>query len=362
MRILIWFFRFSFPLGGLMFSGIGFVLWNLNLRTPQPDLVLDTKTELLGAAYKLYGDERIGLWLSRVSIHNKGKGAMYNVTLKYHLTDYTTPSEKTFEIILPQQKIVDFYYPILNETVTRETSGRTLPLEVQVTYRQQNGKVITKTLKKDIKILGRNYLTWTSMPETEILDWYDQFSNYPLLGVFMTPNEDKTKTAAVTCTGGLNTASEDEDRIRAWASIFYCLRNYGVRYIQEPTDNWTPHFNQYVQFPHESISRKAGTCLDLAILFASMAQAVGIDAGVSLLPGHAIPWIMLSNGDYVFVESTFVDRKYAYSHFSNLVSPQVSFEESYKIAMAQIENAINEGKLIIVNYNTLRSAGVVSPW
>lgn len=362
MRVFVWLLRVG--LTGMFFV-LGLLavwMWVLYARTPQVDLEVAHKTELLGAAYKLYGDEKIGLWLVRTLIHNRGPGAIRDVRVRYTMSDYTQPVDHTIDIVLEGQRVVDFYYPIVNEAVTKETSGRSLPVKIEVAYRQPNGRTVTKALDRPIKVMGRNYLTWTSMPDDEIINWYDQFANWPLVGVFMTPNEEVTKSAGAACTSGLNTSSDDEDRIRAWAAIFYCLRNYGVRYIQEPSDAWTPHFNQYVQFPKESIQRKAGTCLDLAVLFASMAQAVGIDAGIALMPGHAIPWIRLQNGNYVFVESTFVDRAYAYGHFPQVVSPRVSFEESVHVAEALIKKNIEQGTLLLADYNELRRLGVVSPW
>lgn len=362
MRVFVWVLRLG--LTGMFFVSalLAVWMWALYARTPQVELQVAHKTELLGAAYKLYGDEKVGLWLVRTLIHNKGPGAIRDVRVRYTMTDYTAPTDHTIDIVLEGQRIVDFYYPIVNESITKETSGRSLPVKIEVTYRHPNGRTVTKALDRPIRVMGRNYLTWTSMPDDEIINWYDQFANWPLVGVFMTPNEEVTKTAGAACTSGLNTSSDDEDRIRAWAAIFYCLRNYGVRYIQEPSDAWTPHFNQYVQFPKDSIQRKAGTCLDLALLFASMAQAVGIDAGIALMPGHAIPWIRLQNGQYVFVESTFVDRNYAYSHFPEIVSPRVSFEESVRVAEAFVKKNLEQGTLILADYNELRKNGVVSPW
>ncbi len=362
MRTLVWSMRIGFTLLFIVLLGVTVWAW-VSVQTPPRVIVeIKTKTEILGAAYKLYADENLGLWLARVVIHNRGPGAITQVRIRYSMGDLMEPAEHTIDLILPDQKVVDFYFPIIHESITQETSGRSLPLRIEITYTQRNGRTVQKREERPIKVMGRNYLVWSSMPQDELLTWHDMFSNWFLVNVFITPNEETTKYAAIQCAGGLNTSTDDRDRIQAWARIYYCLRQYGVKYFQEPSDNWTPHFNQYVQFPKETLQRKGGTCLDLAILFASMAQALGIEAGVALIPGHAIPYIRLSNGEYVFVESTIVDRQYAISHFADVVSRKVTFEEAYQLATAQIQQAAQKGQIILVDYNQLRQVGVVSPW
>ncbi len=362
MKAFLWFLRIGFPVIGLIFLVTGATLYYINSAQPVLQVDLLSKTEILGAAYKIYGDESMQFWLLRVVLRNDGKGPMKNVRITFFIPNYTSPQTKRIPLVLPGQTVVEFYYPLFNESIIKETSGRTIPINVAIEYQTNNGKKKSYEYEKSVKLLGRNYLTWTSLPDDEITNWFDQFSNWPLLGVYMTPNDELVKNISGKCAGGLNTSSSDEDRIKAWARIFYCLREIGVRYIQEPSDQWTPHFNQYVRFPRETLEQQSGTCLDLALLFASMAQAVGIDAGVALMPGHAIPYIRLSDGTPVFVEATFVDRSYAYSHFAGVVSKRVDFKECYQVATQQIQKVAQKGTLILANYNDLRKAGFVSPW
>lgn len=61
---------------------------------------------------------------------------------------------------------------------------------------------------------------------------------------------------------------------------------------------------QNIKFPRDVLRYKSGTCVDLAILYASTAHSLGIKAAVVLVPGHAFPVFKLPSGKVVAVEST----------------------------------------------------------
>ena len=61
---------------------------------------------------------------------------------------------------------------------------------------------------------------------------------------------------------------------------------------------------QNVKFPRDVIRDRSGTCIDLAILYASMVNAVGLEPHLALIPGHCFPVVRLPGGQLVAVEAT----------------------------------------------------------
>ncbi|MAG56224.1 MAG: hypothetical protein CMJ83_08040 [Planctomycetes bacterium] len=62
------------------------------------------------------------------------------------------------------------------------------------------------------------------------------------------------------------------------------------------TDNsvsFEPARVQNVKFPRDVIRDRSGTCIDLAILYASMANAIGLEAYLCVVPGPCFPVIKM---------------------------------------------------------------------
>jgi TolB-like protein len=74
--------------------------------------------------------------------------------------------------------------------------------------------------------------------------------------------------------------------VRTAAALFDAVVALGTRYARDPLSPYGEHAIDTVQFPRETLVRKAGDCDDLAVLYASLVQAMGQDARLVLTPGH----------------------------------------------------------------------------
>lgn len=50
---------------------------------------------------------------------------------------------------------------------------------------------------------------------------------------------------------------------------------------------------QKIRIPHDVLKGKQGTCIDLAILFVSCLESMGLNAGIVLIAGHAYACVFL---------------------------------------------------------------------
>jgi len=330
------------------------------------EVVLDVQLlpteEILTAAYKVYGDDQQGFWAAKTLIKNVGEVPATDFRISYKIEGYCDwTSTEVYPAIEPGQTIRDYCWPNLDDAKMREITTKT-PVELTMRYEYDGLDSPIEDTEK-IYLLGRNDFVFTDLTEEDILTFTDAFDNYPMIAAFVTPNEDTVKSVANAIASGLETGMNDDDVYLAFLRCFDAMRELGVKYIQEPSSYWSDRAAQYVQYPHETLTRASGTCLDLAICMAALMEAVGIRSYVALIPGHAIPIIELPNsGEMYAVESTFVDQDYALSHFPGETSPDVTADECVSIAADEIAMAIDEGAYILIDIEQSWEQGVMPIW
>ena len=79
--------------------------------------------------------------------------------------------------------------------------------------------------------------------------------------------------------------------LRIAMGMFEALRIYGMNYVVDPQSAYAVasqdgQFVDYLQFPSQSLTFRAGDCDDLSILYSSMLEAAGIPTAFITIPGH----------------------------------------------------------------------------
>jgi hypothetical protein len=93
--------------------------------------------------------------------------------------------------------------------------------------------------------------------------------------------------------------------------MFEAERLYGLNYVVVPANDFSvkhgiKDYIDSVQFPHQTLSNRGGDCSDLAILFATLMQSVGVEAAFITIPGHI--FAAFDTGlDEATAKSTFYD-------------------------------------------------------
>ncbi len=329
---------------------------------PEIEVQLIPREEILTAAYKVYGDDQQNYWAAKTLIKNVGGVPVEGFSISYKIEGYCDwTSTENYPVILPGQTVRDYCWPVLDDAQMKEITTKT-PVELTVKY---NYEGLSQPIEDTAKtfLLGKNDFVFTSLADEDILTFTDQFDNYPMIAAFVTPNEEMVKSVANTLAGGLETAMNDDDVYLAFLRVFDGMRALGVKYIQEPASYWSDRAAQYVQYPAETLNRASGTCLDLAICYAALMEAVGIKSYVALIPGHAIPVIELPNsGELYGIESTFIDKGYALSHFPGETSPEVTAGECVDIAASELDQAVREGSFILIDIEQAWKSGVMPIW
>ena len=303
-----------------------------------PEMDIDTKVKprLMSATYKAYGKSEItdgSSWVARTAVTNVGQSNIRDMEISYKLGEYSdwSPAGR-YSIIPPGGTVVDLYYPIISSKVAELRSSTPVDVSVRFSYKDESGHAYTDSETRRISMLGINqFETSNLLPEEQTGSWHDMMSNVPLLAAWFTKVDEPVKAFAglvSQAAGGAGAAIDDESALQFMKALFDMEVAHGISY-QTPSSGETDYsFAQDVKFPRDVLRDKAGTCVDLAITYGSVCEAVGLRAYLILIPRHAYPIIRLPSGQMVPVETTCVGGA--------AVGKSTTFEEAVKTAQKNI--------------------------
>jgi len=319
----------------------------------QADIKVISVDSFMTAVYKIYGNPSLGYWVAKTVVKNSGNGPLYDVRISYKiegLTDWSEPRD--YKMIPPGGAVVDLYYPILPQppNVQTATPGK---LYVKVEYRARpGGEPVTETKTKPINILGSHDFVFSGLPPEENTGSFrDLFSNHPLLAAWVTlkdPVVERFADMANKLTGsGAGASLSDREALAFLEAVWYFSVYNGITYQTEPSAFWSGKQAQWVKYPRDVIRDRSGTCLDTSIFLAAVAMSQGLNAYILLIPGHAIPIIVLPSGQLLPIESTMLGGK-------------AGFEEAVEAAVEEVQRAL-QGPHLLVNVGEMQASGIVPP-
>jgi len=110
---------------------------------------------------------------------------------------------------------------------------------------------------------------------------------------------------------------------------------------------------QSLQFPRDTIEKRSGTCIDLAILMAAMMNSVNIEPILVSLDGHCFPMARLPQSrKFLPVEATGVGDGYAKS---------MDFAQANKSALETWGRITKTGRYNLVDVRSLWTQGIGNP-
>ena len=311
-----------------------------------------TKEEIMSCAAKVYAITTFKqMWVARNIFRNTGTRVLRNYRTRWRLADYSQWSAwEHSETVVPGQTVVDAFYPIIDLTKVATLTGPvTAALETEYEYRRPDGETVRDSDSHRITILARNQLVFSSLPQDKIAGFHDAYANGPFgLAGFVTHNDPVVQQLAgwINATGGgLAASSNNKDAIRFMALLYTYIANSHIAYQTPPGGISGGKMYQHIKYARDVLHNRAGTCIDLAILYASVAEAVGLKPVLFLVPGHCFPAVLLpDDGALLPIEAT--------------MTGHADFEAAVHKAMEEVRQARNSGLLYEVNIRDLQNAGV----
>ncbi len=125
-----------------------------------------------------------------------------------------------------------------------------------------------------------------------------------ILSSFVTPNDDEVKKVVAEAAGelkektGRNSFSgyqyHDPNKVyEELEALYKAMSKRDIRYSNPPT-NFEKTF-QRVRLPYQVLQEKVATCLDFALLYASLAESIGLKPVLILLRSHAMVGVWLDD-------------------------------------------------------------------
>jgi len=328
------------------------------------DLSLQCKPRLMAATYKVYGNPDISggsMWVAKAVFKNTGKCNIRNLKVSYKLGEYSDWSiPHTYSLIVPGGCVVDLYYPVISSKVTQLLTRTPVDVQIKYSYQDEEGNKYEDISGERIEILGINQIEFCNLTKEEITGtWAEYFSNAPLLAAWVTHLDPPVKALAGMVSrlaGGVPTKLDQESAIKFCRTLYDLEVANGLAY-QTPSGFLVEYMpGQDIKYPRDVLRDKSGTCVDLAILYASVCEAVGLETMLILIPGHCFPVIVLPGGGLLPVECTAISG-------AAVGGPQgqvLSFDKAVELASKELQN-LQMGKYYSVNVEEMWQQGLVSP-
>lgn len=322
------------------------------------NLSVKCKPRIMAATYKLYGNPQSfeeSMWVAKALFRNTGECNIRNLKVAYRLGGYSNwSSPKTYSLIVPGGCVVDLYYPVISLKVTELTTRTPVDLEIKYTYEDERRNTYSDVTAERMEILGISQIEFSNLTvEEKTGTWADNFSNSPLLVAWVTHLDSPVKALAGMVSqfaGGIPTALDRESAIKFCKALYDLEVANGMAY-QTPSGfliQYSP--GQDIKYPRDVLRDKSGTCVDLAILYASVCEAVGLETVLVVIPGHSFPVVILPGGRLLPVESTAISGP----------KGAASFDKALENGQKQLSQ-LQVGMYYMVDVEAMREQGVVSP-
>jgi len=323
--------------------------------TAEVDMQIQVRKELMSCLYKVYGNPKFTqLWVAKSILKNNGTAALTNLRVRFRIPDYSSSwsSWVRTPIVYPGQTVVDGYFPILSHSIRELKSDAPATVEMEYSYTRPDGRTVEENDAKPIQILGLNEVMFSSLPAEECTSWFETFNYSPLIAASFVVSTDPIITQyagmAAKMAGGVAASTSDDNALKFMKGVYDLMVGNQIKYQSPPGMMQKGVPRQHVKFGRDVLQNRAGTCIDLAILYASTCQAGGLDPVLVLIPGHCFPVVRLPSGRLFAVEAT-------------AVSDGVPFDKAVQIGMKELDESVQKGLVYLVDIKKLRALGVPTP-
>ncbi len=317
------------------------------------DIEFETKPQVMTCLAKSYGNPKFGkFWVGRTVLKNTGGQHLTDYRVRFRLGEYapTWSAWKHCTDVVPGQTVADTYFPIFDlDKVGRLSGSCRDTLEMEYQYRRPDGQLVEGSDSRMIQLLGRNEAFFSSHKLTDCVSYFDQNDYGPaILASFVTKDDPIMQQVAGWVSGqagGVAADSSDANAIRFLQALYEFMAGNGISYQTPPGGEFNGQFGQHIKYGRDVLQNRAGTCVDLAIFYGSVCEAVGLKPVLFLVPGHCFPAIRLPQSGKIFaVETTGV--------------PQASFAQVCTVGMKEVEDVRKKGLVFEVDIVQLHNQGI----
>lgn len=213
---------------------------------------------------------QLGGALGHVRLVNRGKATLSEIVLRTEISGFTTaPVDMPIADLAPgAERRVPLTAVLDRARLAQHDTNESAALTLSITYRADD-LTLESSRAVPAMVYDRNTVTWSS-PDA--------------LAAFVTPRSDTVQTLARQVAAARPVAANDP--VSVAASLLVAMNELGLKYQRDPVHPYGTGELDYVQFPRQTLARRGGDCDDLAILYASLAEAVDLPVLLVTTPDH----------------------------------------------------------------------------
>jgi hypothetical protein len=355
--------------GGIGLMVMGAVLLMTPLFTKEkPEAGLQSrlvaKERVISGVYKVYGAKNrlVPMWLAKMVFYNPAEGRITKLKVRYRVPGYSDwCSWHSFAAVDPSQTVVDLYYPIFTDACARLTSRAPAELQVEFEYTDAQGFQQQGSETRALTMLGRHEFIFSDMTAEELTGAFQDECDYaPLGAAWVSQGDDvvaRLASLANKKAGGTGASTDFDSCYKVMRELYNIMCTIHISY-QHPAAMLDPNMSydmktvQSLQYPRDTIQKRSGTCIDLAILYAAMLNSVGIQPYLVFLDGHCFPMGLAPGNKFIPVEATGVGDGYGGA---------MPFDKVVSYGLKEWKNLRANGRYVLVDVSRCWVNGISNP-
>ena len=182
----------------------------------------------------------------------------------------------------------------------------------------QNREIAAATAQVSVTDLAGHSIYETTVPvhirSAEDMYWGSNFKYAPFIASWVTPHDLKVEAVLGRAAGLVadhrlpgyedwkNAAQQEQETYREARAIFIALKALGLSYVKSSTTLGDhKNLSERIRMPRVSLVHSSANCIDAAVMYASLFENLGMDATVTIVPGHAYAGVRVAHGSQKFL-------------------------------------------------------------
>jgi hypothetical protein len=250
-----------------------------------------------------------------VTVEN-GNNFAVKVTVTSEIPNFTDQASDTVTVDAGAKSEIRQNPHLTTTAIDNLTSQQEGDLRVVVNYLEagQPRTILDETVSATIT--SRRDFPWT-------ISGMDQATDYELISAMVTPTDPAVeqlirKAANYDPSGAMvsgyeTTGDSDGSVLQRMKDVWQAENNdYHLTYIST-TETFNADY-QRIRLPSEVLNNASGNCIELSLLYAAVAEALGMTPIIILIPGHAYFAVMVDDtgSSAYFIETTMIGGQYTF--------------------------------------------------
>jgi tetratricopeptide (TPR) repeat protein len=234
-----------------------------------------TINEVFPVFYKYYDDSALGT----VTLTNISDDDIEQLSVKTYVNKFMDSPKisSVAESLKPGESVEVPLYALFNDEVINITEATKVAVNLMVDFKV--GETDSSISRDEtLRIHDRNAITWDDDKKA---------------AAFVSPKDPSVLTVAKNIAGIVKRrgSSAVNQNLLMAMGMHSMLPTIGMTYVIDPQTPYaefskTTDIIDFIQYPRQTLQYRAGDCDDLAVLYCSLLEAVGVETAFVTIPGH----------------------------------------------------------------------------